>query len=146
MSRYSTSAKKDGSTQVAFGFLTGLVSFDYGLTTVLSCWRMRPYLLILTIPTLSVLGYEPRDICIKALGEQWRTKGKVGPTSLLNKISEGFTTRKKLVSKRTEGVRGKWCCRVVGWRRFRLSEIITSRRRFFEPLALTAREPERRQA
>jgi hypothetical protein len=31
ISRYSTSATKDGSTHVAFGFLTGLVSFDFGL-------------------------------------------------------------------------------------------------------------------
>jgi hypothetical protein len=28
MSRYSTSAKNFGSTQVAFGFLMGLVNFD----------------------------------------------------------------------------------------------------------------------
>ena len=27
----------DGSTQVAFGFLIGLVSLDFGLTTVSSC-------------------------------------------------------------------------------------------------------------
>jgi len=38
MSRYSTSAKNFGSTQVAFGFLTGFVSFDFGLTTVSSCF------------------------------------------------------------------------------------------------------------
>ena len=35
MSRYSTSATKVGSTQVALGFLMGLVSLDFGLTTVL---------------------------------------------------------------------------------------------------------------
>lgn len=40
MSRYSTSATNDGSTHVAFGFLTGLVSFDFGLTTVSSCLRI----------------------------------------------------------------------------------------------------------
>ena len=40
MSRYSTSAKKDGSTHVAFGFLIGRVSFDFGLTTVSSCFRI----------------------------------------------------------------------------------------------------------
>jgi hypothetical protein len=38
MSRYSTSAKNFGSTQVAFGFLIALVSFDLGLTTVSSCF------------------------------------------------------------------------------------------------------------
>jgi hypothetical protein len=38
MSRYSTSARNFGSTHVAFGFLIGLVSFDFGLTTVLSCF------------------------------------------------------------------------------------------------------------
>jgi hypothetical protein len=38
MSRYSTSAKKVGSTHVALGFLMGLVSFDFGLTTVSSCF------------------------------------------------------------------------------------------------------------
>ena len=32
MSRYSTSAKKVGSTHVAFGFLIGFVSLDFGLT------------------------------------------------------------------------------------------------------------------
>jgi len=32
--------KKNGSTQVAFGFLTRLVSFDFGLMTVLSCSRI----------------------------------------------------------------------------------------------------------
>jgi hypothetical protein len=32
-SLYSTSAKNSGSTQVAFGFLMGLVSFDFGLMT-----------------------------------------------------------------------------------------------------------------
>ena len=38
MSLNFTSAKKSGSTHVAFGFLTGLVSFDFGLTTVSSCF------------------------------------------------------------------------------------------------------------
>ena len=38
MSRYSTSAKKVGSTHVALGFLIGFVSFDFGLTTVSSCF------------------------------------------------------------------------------------------------------------
>jgi hypothetical protein len=38
MSLYSTSAKNFGSTQVAFGFLIVLVSFDFGLTTVSSCF------------------------------------------------------------------------------------------------------------
>ena len=38
MSRYSTSAKNFGSTHVAFGFLMGLVSFVFGLTTVSSCF------------------------------------------------------------------------------------------------------------
>ena len=38
MSRYSTSAKNFGMTQVAFGFLMALVSFDLGLTTVSSCF------------------------------------------------------------------------------------------------------------
>jgi hypothetical protein len=38
MSLNSTSAKKFGSTHVAFGFLIGLVSFDFGLTTVSSCF------------------------------------------------------------------------------------------------------------
>ena len=38
MSRYSTSAKNFGSTHVAFGFLIVLVSFDFGLTTVSSCF------------------------------------------------------------------------------------------------------------
>src|SRR5437660_6807908 len=38
MSRYSTSAKKVGSTHVAFGFLIGFVSLDFGLTTVSSCF------------------------------------------------------------------------------------------------------------
>ena len=37
ISRNSTSAMNDGSTQVAFGFLIGLVSLDFGLTTVSSC-------------------------------------------------------------------------------------------------------------
>jgi hypothetical protein len=40
MSRYSTSAKYAGSTQVALGFLIGLVSLDFGLTTVSSCFRI----------------------------------------------------------------------------------------------------------
>jgi hypothetical protein len=39
MSRYSTSATKDGSTPMAF-FLIGLVSLDLGLTTVSSCFRI----------------------------------------------------------------------------------------------------------
>jgi hypothetical protein len=38
MSRYSMSAKKVGSTHVAFGFLIGFVSLDFGLTTVSSCF------------------------------------------------------------------------------------------------------------
>ena len=38
MSRYSTSATKVGSTHVALGFLMGLVSLDFGLTTVSSCF------------------------------------------------------------------------------------------------------------
>jgi hypothetical protein len=38
MSRYSTSAKKVGSTDVAFGFLMGFVSFHFGLTNVSSCF------------------------------------------------------------------------------------------------------------
>jgi hypothetical protein len=40
MSRYSTSAVNDGTTHVAFGFLTGLVSLDFGLMIVLSCFRI----------------------------------------------------------------------------------------------------------
>jgi hypothetical protein len=36
MSLYSTSAKNFGSTHVAFGFLMGMVSFVFGLTTVSS--------------------------------------------------------------------------------------------------------------
>jgi len=42
MSRYSTSAKNLGSTQVALGFFTCLVSLDFGLTTVSSCFPARP--------------------------------------------------------------------------------------------------------
>jgi hypothetical protein len=38
MSRYSMSAKNVGSTHVAFGFLIGFVSLDFGLTTVSSCF------------------------------------------------------------------------------------------------------------
>jgi hypothetical protein len=38
MSRYSTSAKKVGSAHVAFGFLIGFVSLDFGLTTISSCF------------------------------------------------------------------------------------------------------------
>src|ERR1700691_2649201 len=38
MSRYSTSAKNDGSTHVALGFLMGFVSLDFGLMTVSSCF------------------------------------------------------------------------------------------------------------
>jgi hypothetical protein len=38
MSRYSTSAKNFGTTQVAFCFLMALVSFDLGLTSVSSCF------------------------------------------------------------------------------------------------------------
>ena len=41
MALYSTSAKNFGSTHVAFGFLMGVVSFDFGLTTVSSCLRDR---------------------------------------------------------------------------------------------------------
>jgi hypothetical protein len=37
MSRNSTSATKLGSTHVTFGFFTGFVSLDFGLTTVSSC-------------------------------------------------------------------------------------------------------------
>jgi hypothetical protein len=40
MSRYSTSAKNFGSTQVALGFLNAFVSFDFGLITVSSCLRI----------------------------------------------------------------------------------------------------------
>ena len=40
MSRYSISATNDGSTHVALGFLMGLVSLDFGLTTVSSCLRI----------------------------------------------------------------------------------------------------------
>jgi hypothetical protein len=40
MSRYSTSAVNDGSTQTALGFFNGLVSLDFGLTTVSSCFRI----------------------------------------------------------------------------------------------------------
>ena len=40
ISRYSTSAVKTGSTHVAFGFLTCLLSFDFGLTTLSSCFRI----------------------------------------------------------------------------------------------------------
>ena len=36
--RSTTSAKKVGSTHVAFGFLIGFVSLDFGLTTVSSCF------------------------------------------------------------------------------------------------------------
>jgi len=38
ISRNSTSAVKDGSTHVALGFLIGLVSLDFGLTTGSSCF------------------------------------------------------------------------------------------------------------
>jgi hypothetical protein len=38
MSRNSTSAVNDGSTYVAFGFLIGFVSLDFGLLTVSSCF------------------------------------------------------------------------------------------------------------
>jgi hypothetical protein len=38
MSRYSTSATKDGSTHVAFGLRMALVSFDFGLSTISSCF------------------------------------------------------------------------------------------------------------
>ena len=37
MSRYSTSAVNDGSTQTALGFLIGFVSLDWGLITESSC-------------------------------------------------------------------------------------------------------------
>jgi hypothetical protein len=40
MSRYSTSAKNDGSTHTAFGLRIGFVSFDFGLMTVSSCLRI----------------------------------------------------------------------------------------------------------
>jgi hypothetical protein len=40
MSRYSMSATNFGSTQVAFGALIGFVSFDFGLTTLSSCFRI----------------------------------------------------------------------------------------------------------
>jgi hypothetical protein len=40
MSRYSTSATNFGSVQAAFGALIGFVSFDFGLTTVSSCFRI----------------------------------------------------------------------------------------------------------
>lgn len=40
MSRYSISAINTGSTQVARGFFTCLVSLDFGLTTVSSCLRI----------------------------------------------------------------------------------------------------------
>ena len=38
MSRDSTSAMNDGSTHTALGFLIGLVSMDFGLTTESSCF------------------------------------------------------------------------------------------------------------
>jgi hypothetical protein len=38
MSRYSTSATKDGSTHVAFGLRMALVSSDFGLSTISSCF------------------------------------------------------------------------------------------------------------
>jgi hypothetical protein len=40
MSRYSMSAKNFGSTQVALGLRTGLVSFDFGLVTVSRFFRI----------------------------------------------------------------------------------------------------------
>jgi hypothetical protein len=40
MSRYSMSATNVGSTHVALDFLMGLVSLDFGLTTVSSCLRI----------------------------------------------------------------------------------------------------------
>jgi hypothetical protein len=40
MSRYSTSARNDGSTHVAFGFLTGFVNGDVAMTAVSSCLRI----------------------------------------------------------------------------------------------------------
>lgn len=40
MSRYLTSAKNFGSTQVAFGFLIGLVSFRFGLMNLSSPLRI----------------------------------------------------------------------------------------------------------
>ena len=43
MARYSTSATNEGSTQVAFGFLTGLVRGDFRLSTVSSCLRILLY-------------------------------------------------------------------------------------------------------
>jgi hypothetical protein len=42
ISRKSTSATNLGKTQVAFGFLIGLVSLDFGLTTVSSRFRIWP--------------------------------------------------------------------------------------------------------
>lgn len=40
MSRYSISATKVGSTHAALGFLMGLVSLDFGLTTDTNCLRI----------------------------------------------------------------------------------------------------------
>ena len=40
MSRYSISAMNTGSTHVALGFLSGLLSLLFGLTTVSSCLRI----------------------------------------------------------------------------------------------------------
>jgi hypothetical protein len=40
MSRNSTRAANSGSTHVALGFLTGFVSLDFRLMTVLSCLRI----------------------------------------------------------------------------------------------------------
>jgi hypothetical protein len=51
MSRYSTSATNCGSTHVAFGFLTGLVSFDFGLMTV--CHAMHVGALLSAATVLS---------------------------------------------------------------------------------------------
>jgi hypothetical protein len=55
MSRYSTSAKNFGSTHVALGFLSGLLSLLFGLTTVSSAFlilldvvRFQP------VPTLPI--------------------------------------------------------------------------------------------
>jgi hypothetical protein len=42
MSRNSTLAVNDGSTHVAFGFLIGFASFDFGLTTVSSLFLIWP--------------------------------------------------------------------------------------------------------
>ena len=54
ISRYSISAKNLGSTQVAIGFLIGLLSSALGLTTVSSALRISAYFVrlqpVLTLP------------------------------------------------------------------------------------------------